>query len=115
MLAVAWKSGEVTIYNHDDGDVIETSLVHVDGVVVFLLWNDAGTRLVSGDEVCLAYTVSALSATNLDVSALGTSVYWSPCRDFIMAKWWARLLNFCGSLFIFHVGSICWYLCLWHG
>ncbi|XP_065176565.1 intraflagellar transport protein 140 homolog [Sycon ciliatum] len=50
LLAVAWKSGEITVYNDEIGDVIETSLAHKSGVVVFMLWNAAGTRLVSGDE-----------------------------------------------------------------
>lgn len=48
---MAWKSGEITVYNDDEGEVVETGLVHTGGLVVFLLWNSTGTRLVSGDEV----------------------------------------------------------------
>ena len=50
IIAVGWRSGEITCYNDDDRDVFEQSSIHR-SPVRFLCWNQNGTRLISGDKV----------------------------------------------------------------
>lgn len=53
MLAVAWSSGELTVWNEHEHELSETSNVHR-GKVKCLQWASGGKRLVSGDQVRLA-------------------------------------------------------------
>ena len=52
ILAVGWRSGEISMSNLEETkDVIhEQSSVHRDAIL-FLCWNDSGSRLISGDQV----------------------------------------------------------------
>lgn len=52
MLAVGWRSGEISVSNLEDAkDVVyEQSSVHRDAIL-FLCWNGSGSRLISGDQV----------------------------------------------------------------
>lgn len=49
IIAVGWRSGEITSYNDDDHEVFEQSSIHR-SPVRFLCWNQNGTRLISGDK-----------------------------------------------------------------
>ena len=50
IIAVGWRSGEITTYNDQDRNVFEQSSIHR-SPVRFLCWNQNGTRLISGDKV----------------------------------------------------------------
>ena len=52
IIAVGWRSGEVTTYNDHDHDFFEQSSIHR-SPLSFLRWNQSGTQLVSGDKVRL--------------------------------------------------------------
>ena len=52
IIAVGWRSGEVTTYNDHDHDFFEQSSIHR-SPLSFLRWNQSGTQLISGDKVRL--------------------------------------------------------------
>ena len=52
IIAVGWRSGEVTTYNDHDHEFFEQSSIHR-SPLSFLRWNQSGTQLVSGDKVRL--------------------------------------------------------------
>ena len=52
IIAVGWRSGEVTTYNDHDHEFFEQSSIHR-SPLSFLRWNQSGDQLVSGDKVRL--------------------------------------------------------------
>ena len=50
ILAVGWRNGEISVYNESEHESFEQPSVHRKPPV-FVLWNSAGTRLISGDKV----------------------------------------------------------------
>ena len=51
LIAIGWRSGEITTYNDVEHDFFEQSSIHRSAVSV-VKWNKNGTRLVTGDKVC---------------------------------------------------------------
>ena len=51
LIAIGWRSGEITTYNDVEHDFFEQSSIHRSAVSV-VRWNKNGTRLVTGDKVC---------------------------------------------------------------
>ena len=58
IIAVGWRSGEVTTYNDHDHEFFEQSSIHR-SPLSFLRWNQSGTQLVSGDKVRLKQGVGS--------------------------------------------------------
>ena len=56
ILAVGWRSGEITVFNITEPNLFEQSNVHKKALV-FLVWNSTGMRLISGDKVNAENTV----------------------------------------------------------
>ena len=50
ILAVGWRSGEITTYNNDDEQIFEQSSIHRSPINV-VRWNENGSRLLSMDQV----------------------------------------------------------------
>ena len=50
ILAVGWRSGEITTYNNDDEQIFEQSSIHRSPTNV-VRWNENGSRLLSMDQV----------------------------------------------------------------
>lgn len=50
IVAIGWRSGEITTYNHIEDLVYEQGSIHRSPVNV-VKWNQNGTRLISGDKV----------------------------------------------------------------
>ena len=50
ILAVGWRSAEITIFSLSEHDLFQQSNVHKKPLV-FLVWNTTGRRLISGDKV----------------------------------------------------------------
>ena len=50
IMAIGWKSGEITVYNQSERESFDQSIVHRKPLV-FLVWNTTGSRLISGDKV----------------------------------------------------------------
>ena len=49
IVAIGWRSGEITVYNDEQHTFYEQSSIHRE-VITLLNWNHHGTRLVSGDQ-----------------------------------------------------------------
>ena len=52
LIAIGWRSGEITTYNDTEHAFFEQSSIHRAAVSV-MRWNNSGTRLVTGDKVGL--------------------------------------------------------------
>ena len=50
VIAIGWRSGEITSYNHSENLIHEQSSIHRSPLTV-IKWNQNGTRLISGDRV----------------------------------------------------------------
>lgn len=50
IVAIGWRSGEITTYNDHDKSFFEQSSIHRSPITV-LRWNNKGTRLISADKV----------------------------------------------------------------
>ena len=50
IMAIGWRSGEITVYNKSEQESFDQSTVHRKPLV-FLVWNTTGSRLISGDKV----------------------------------------------------------------
>ena len=50
IMAIGWRSGEITLYNESEHESFEQSSLHRKPLV-FLVWNSSGSRLISGDKV----------------------------------------------------------------
>jgi len=50
IVAIGWRSGEITLYNDHDKSYHEQSSVHRAPLSV-LRWNKTGSRLIAGDKV----------------------------------------------------------------
>lgn len=50
VIAIGWRSGEITTYNHAEDQIHEQSSIHRMPVAV-IRWNQNGSRIVSGDKV----------------------------------------------------------------
>jgi len=51
LVAIGWRNGEISVSNLEGAkDVYEQSSVHRDAIL-FLCWNESGSRLISGDQV----------------------------------------------------------------
>ena len=51
IVAIGWRSGEISTYNDTEHVFFEQSSIHRTAVSV-VRWNKNGSRLVSGDKVC---------------------------------------------------------------
>ena len=49
IIAIGWRSGEITVYNGQENAFYEQSSIHKEAISV-LSWNQDGTRLISGDQ-----------------------------------------------------------------
>ncbi len=52
VIAIGWRSGEITTYNYSENLIYEQSSIHRSPLAV-IKWNQNGSRLVSGDAVNL--------------------------------------------------------------
>lgn len=50
VIAIGWRSGEITVYNNHDHEFFEQSSIHRSPISV-LQWNKTGSRIISGDKV----------------------------------------------------------------
>lgn len=50
IIAIGWRSGEITTYNHGEDLIHEQSSIHRSPITV-VRWNQNGFRLISGDKV----------------------------------------------------------------
>ena len=50
IIAIGWRSGEITTYSDSEHESFEQSSVHR-APLVFVVWNASGNRLISGDKV----------------------------------------------------------------
>ena len=50
IIAIGWRSGEISLHNCREHDSSEQSSVHR-APLVFTVWNATGSRLISGDKV----------------------------------------------------------------
>ena len=64
IVAVGWSSGEITLCNGTEHKTYEQSSVHKK-IVVFVVWNSTGSRLISGDKVWALKSTSHISYTLL--------------------------------------------------
>lgn len=51
VIAIGWQSGEITTYDVGENKIYEQSSIHRSPLTV-ITWNQCGSRLVSGDQVC---------------------------------------------------------------
>lgn len=75
LLAVGWRSGELTLCNLHDGKVCEHSAGH-HSPVTFLHWNGTGMRLVSADQVCQPLLTSHSVLGPSSLTQAGLVVLW---------------------------------------
>lgn len=74
VLAVGWENGEIVLLTHPSGDQTVLPSTHTASVTL-LEWSSSGSRLVTGDQVCVAmlrhlclyhiYTMMNLQAFNV--------------------------------------------------
>lgn len=50
ILAIGWRSGEITVYNESNHELFQRSSLHKKPIA-FVVWNSTGSRLISGDKV----------------------------------------------------------------
>lgn len=56
VLAVGWENGETVLLTHPSGDQTALPSTHTASISL-LEWSSSGSRLVTGDQVCVAVTV----------------------------------------------------------
>ena len=54
VIAIGWRSGEITTYNGTEHKFYEQSSIHRSAVSI-IRWNKNGSRLITGDKVSLFY------------------------------------------------------------
>lgn len=52
IIAIGWRSGEITVYNNTEHKFYEQSSIHRAAVSI-MRWNKNGSRLITGDKVGL--------------------------------------------------------------